>query len=136
MNFNDDSLMEEEELPEVEGNIANPNRTQTSSSHLSSLEQQLSSSQRELLEKITRNFNNYVSEKEDELERAFAAWIKEVDSENGAEAAELDWEEEQVSIENELLYVDMKLEPLKTRFPNFRKTIGASSLTRPDTYSI
>ena len=125
--------MEEEELPEVEGNITNPNRTQTSSSHLSSLEQQLSSSQRERLEKIARNFNNYVREKEGERKRAFEAWI---DSEDGAEAAALDWEQEQVRIENELLYVDMKLEPLKTRFPKFRKIIGASSLTRPDTYSI
>ena len=113
-------LLEEDELVKVENAVPTPNRTITSSS--SSPEQQLSSAQRERLEELERSFGHYVREKSEERERVFEAWITRVDF---AEA-ELSWEEEQIRLEDEVFKVDMKLEPLKTRFPEFRKAISMS----------
>ena len=126
VNFNDDSLIKEEELLEVDDNIGNPNRSRTSSSPFSSLEQKLSSSESERVEKLERSFIKYMDEKGEERERAFEAWLKENDSKDRGDAATLDWEEEQSRLEDEVFDMDLKLEPLKTRFPKFRKAIGTS----------
>ena len=70
-----------------------------------------------------------MDEKGEERERAFAAWFRVNVSENSGDAAEVDWEMEQMRIEDEVFEMDLKLEPLKTRFSKFRKAIGTSSST-------
>ena len=129
MYYDKDDQLEEDELLRVEGSVPTPNRTLTSSS---SQEQQLSSAQRARLEELERSFSQYVRKKSEERERVFDAWIIRIDSADASSPvedmadAELDRQEEQDRLENEVFEVDLKLKPLKTRFPKFRKAIGTS----------
>ena len=129
--YDSDYQTEEDELVKFEGAVPTPNRTLASSS--SSSEQQLSSAQRELLEKLERSFGQYVREKSEERERAFNAWMARVDSAGSSSLLEditepeLDREDDQVrKIEEEVLDVDLKLRPLKARFQEFDKAISTS----------